>query len=219
MKREKKKDEKVLLKTSSMVFNTLFHVSITLVAVSFLVALIVLIVNVPTDEMLLPPYMKKIFDENGVLVEYSINLGNGASIVKPVSEVTLGNIKSVVYCFLLMMCVTIGVLIPIFRFLSIILKAFSENDIFNPSNYRQVSYIGISTIVSGILIGIAERFVNYMLFRTFVTNVDNMSLKLGINLHIILIGVVILILGAIISLMIEEHKKMISQENSVVEYD
>ena len=105
MKREKKKDEKVLLKTSSMVFNTLFHVSITLVAVSFLVALIVLIVNVPTDEMLLPPYMKKIFDENGVLVEYSINLGNGASIVKPVSEVTLGNIKSVVYCFLLMMLI------------------------------------------------------------------------------------------------------------------
>ena len=219
MKGETKKDARIILKTTSAVFNILFYVAIAVVALSILIGLIVFLVNVPPEEMLLPPYMRKITDDSGNIIEYSINLGNGASIIKPAAEVTLGNIKSVVYCFLLMLSVTIGVLIPIFRFLSIILKAFSENDIFNGSNYRIVRYIGITTIISGIVVGIAEHFVNYTLFRTFVSNIDNISLKLGLNLQIVLIGVVIMILGTIIRLMIDDHKKHISSNSSLVEYD
>ena len=216
MKEEKKKDVRLIYKTSSVIFNILFYVAIAVVALSIMIGLVVVIVNVSTDEMLLPPYMKKIYDDSGNIMEYSINLGNGASIVKSVSDVTLGNIKSVIYCFLLMMCTIISVLIPIFRFLSIILKAFSENDFFDKSNYRLVNYIGVTTILSGFVIGIVERFVNFTLFKTFVYNAGNISFKFGINIHIVLIGAVILILGIIIRSMIDSYNMNISSENALV---
>ena len=216
MKKEKKKDVRLIYKTSSVIFNILFYVAIAVVALSIMIGLIVVIVNVSTDEMLLPPYMKKIYDDSGNIMEYSINLGNGASIVKSVSDVTLGNIKSVIYCFLLMVCTIISVLIPIFRFMSIILKAFSENDFFDKSNYHLVNYIGVTTILSGFVIGIVERFVNFTLFKTFVYNAGNISFKFGINIHIVLIGAVILILGIIIRSMIDSYNMNISSENALV---
>lgn len=216
MKKEKK-DVGLIYKTSSTLFNILFYVAIAVVSLSIMIALIVMMVNVSTEEMLLPPYMKKIYDEYGSVIEYSINLGNGASLIKSANEVTLGNIKSVIYCFLLMMSTIIIVLIPIFRFLSIILKAFSENDIFNRSNYRLVNYIGVTTILSGFVVGIVERFVNFTLFKTFVSNAGNISFKFGMNIHIILIGVVILILGITIRSMIDDHNKNFSTETSLVE--
>ena len=103
MKKENKKDLKFIYKTASKLFNALFYIAIAVVALSVMIALIVLIVNVPTEEMLLPPYMKKLLDDGGNIVEYSIDLGNGATITKQATEVTLGNIKNVIYCFLLMM--------------------------------------------------------------------------------------------------------------------
>ena len=219
MKNEKKKDTKVLLNIVSKIFNVLFYVAITIVMLSIMISLIVLIVNVPTEEMLLPPYMKKIYDDNGVIVEYSINLGNGASIVKPASEVTLGNIESVISCFLFIMSATIAAFTPIFRFLSIILKSFFKNNVFDRSNYRLINYIGVTTIISGFFLGLVERFVNYTLFKTFVTNVDNVSLKFGVNFQLVLIGAVIMILSAIIRIMIDEHEKCNFSETSMIEYD
>lgn len=219
MKGKTKKDSRYILKLSSSIFNILFYVCIAVVMLSIMVSLIVWIVNVPTEEMLLPPYMKKIYDENGLLSEYSINLGNGAAIVKSASDVSLSDIKSVVYGFLLITSVTIAVLIPIFRFLSIIFKAFSDGNIFDRSVYRMVNYIGITTIGSGVALGFFERLVNYKLFKTFVSNIDNVKLKFGLNIQVILIGAIILILGAIIRMMIFEYEKNNCSGSSLVEYE
>ena len=52
MKKEKIKDLKFIYKTASKLFNALFYISIAVVALSVMIALIVLIVNVPTEEML-----------------------------------------------------------------------------------------------------------------------------------------------------------------------
>jgi len=219
MKKEKIKDLKFIYKTASKLFNALFYISIAVVALSVMIALIVLIVNVPTEEMLLPPYMKKLLDDGGNIVEYSIDLGNGATITKQASEVTLANIKNVIYCFLLMMGIIISMLIPIFRFLSLILKAISENEIFDSSNYRMVNYIAITTILSGFIVGTVERFVNFTLFKTFVANTDNVSFKFGFNIHVVLIGVVILILGIVVRSMIEDHNRLTSNATLMVASD
>lgn len=219
MNNERKKDANFILGIASHIFNILFYVAIGVVALSVLVAFIVFLVNVTVDEMLLPPYMQQIHDETGKVSAFAINLGNGASIVKPASEVTLDNIKSVIYCFLFVFCATLIVLIPIFRFLGIMLEAFSKNSIFESKNYQMVNYIGITTILSGVIIGFAESIVNYNLFKTFITNVDNVTLRLGVNIHIVLIGVVILILGTVIKMIIENHNKMISSETNIVKLD
>ncbi|HPE95245.1 MAG TPA: DUF2975 domain-containing protein [Bacillota bacterium] len=178
-------------------FSVLFYVALALAALLIIIAVIVLIVNVKTEEMLLPPYMQKIFASDGTIQAFSINLGNGVKVTRAAAAVTLSDIKTVIYGFICMSVVTLAALIPVLRFLSKLLVNVGAGKVFEPENARCINYIGLTAIIASVVTGIMSHLFNYMIFRLFVTTVEDVSLSVSVDFYGIIIGVFILLIGYI----------------------
>lgn len=186
-----------LAKYLAPVFSVLFYAALALAALLVIIAVIVLIVNVEPEEMLLPPYMQKIFASDGTIQAFSINLGNGVKVTRNAAAVTLSDIKTVIYGFICVSVVTLAALIPVLRFLSKLLVNVGAGKVLEPDNARRINYIGLTAIIASVVTGIMSHLFNYMIFRLFVTAAEDVSLSVSVDFYGIIIGVFILLIGYI----------------------
>ena len=198
----------LMLKSMSAVlsplFTALFYVSIFAAAVMVIICIIVIFVNVSTDEMLLPPFMRLTESAEGIS-EYIISLGNGIKIVTPAEKVTLSMIKTAIYTSIAVAAAVCIVLAPIFRFLSGLLKNVSCDLLFEKKNADYINYTGITILVGNTAVLFASRFFNYYLVKLFVSDGTNVAFSAGLDIMGVVIGLFVLLLGNIYGCAIRMH--------------
>jgi len=194
------KNKSLILKSISAVlrptFAAMFYVSLVLAAILTIVCLIIVFVNVPVEEMLLPPFMKSVI-EDGELTSYIIYLGNGIKINADADTVTLQNIKTALYCGIAIAIAALLVLAPIMRFVSRLLKNVLSGKLFDYSNAKYINYTGITILIGNTAVLFVSRFFNYYLVKTFVADGTNVAFSAGIDLMGIIMGMFVLLLGNI----------------------
>ena len=98
-------------------FHAAFYIAFVLAALCIVCAFVVLLVNTPVEEFLLPPFMRTV-ETKGEITGYHIFIGNGVKIYAESSNVTLADIKYVIYAGLSLCFMCFLVLAPIFQYLS-----------------------------------------------------------------------------------------------------
>ncbi len=178
-------------KVVSPILKGLYYACILAVLLAGIIALIMLLVNVSVDEMMLPPYMSE--TEGG----YSITIGNGIRIDASRDNVTLSDIKTVVYAELLLAAATLCILAPISLFLSKLAKNLAMGELYHMKNGRYMMYVGLTVAIGYSFIGIARDFYNYLLVKTFVPDPTLIHLSMRPDLGGVLVGLLIIIFAYI----------------------
>lgn len=186
-------------KILSPVLKGLYYLFIVLIVLSGIVALIMPIVNVPVEDMLLPPYMSE--TETG----YSITIGNGIRVDALRADVTLGDIKTVVYAQLMLAAAAMCILAPISLFLSKLTKNLGRDELYTLRNSRLMMYIGLTVAVGYTFVGIAHDFYNYLLVRTYVPDPQTIHLSMQPDLGGVLVGLLIIVFAYIYAHACEKH--------------
>ncbi len=181
-----------LSKLCAPIFHALYYISIAGLLLSGIVALIIFLVNLPVEEMLLPPLMSR----EGEF--YRVSLGNGILIDAPVDEVTLADLKCVIYAELIMLAAFFCMMAPVSLFLSKLMKSVAAENPHASMNGRYTMYIGLSVMLGYTFVLFARRFYNYLLVKTFVAEPEMIHLSLGLDFGGLLIGLLILFLGGLI---------------------
>lgn len=184
-------------KVLSPICTVLYHAAAVILALLVVMALIMLFVNVPADQMILPPRMAAIKDSTGTITEYSLKLGNGIKVFTDAGDITLSHIKTVFYCRIASYVLALAMSIPIFKLLSDILKKVGGGDIFNESNARYINYIGVVVTAGNLLVSILNNVFNYVQINKFLGNDGGVAYSFDIDWMSILPGVFILIAGTI----------------------
>ncbi len=188
-------------KIAAPVFTALSYLGIGVAALLCVVCLIVPIVNVPTNEMLLPPFMS-MDSVNGL---YEISLGNGILIRRAAADVTLGNIKTAIYCGIAVAVVVLLVLAPIFYLLGKLLKNVAEENLFAAENAGRIKRIGLLILVGNTLTLFVERFFNYYLVHTFLASGEQVVFRAGLDFVGIVMGLFVILVGNIYGYATEMH--------------
>ena len=195
MKKRANKADFVFLKAfcraCAPVCRILFWIAVGLCAVLAIVCAIVPLVNVPTTDMLLPPFMKL----NTADAVYEISLGNGILISSDAATVTLGNIKTAIYCGIAIAEAVLIVLLPVFSNLAFLLRNVSEDKLFVMKNAKCVRNIGLTILIGNTAVLFINRFFNYFLVKTFLS--DTVSFRAGLDFMGIVMGLLVMLLGAI----------------------
>ena len=198
--REKLKYRSVMSisKTLAKIFSGAFYVVTALAVLSLIVAGIVAIVNVEPKDMLLPPYMSKVYDDSGALVSFTLSLGNGVAIGN-MSVVYTGDsdIKTVVYGFLGVSCATLCALAPAFRALARLLGNVGRGDVFAPANATCIGNLGITVIAASVVIEAVSRVANYFTYKAFVDAAESVSVRFGVDLYGVVSGALIVFIAYI----------------------
>ena len=160
-------------------------------------ALIVVFIQVPVEDMLLPPFMHAVRSEAGELTGYNIMVGNGIRMYADRAEVELGDIKTVIYAGIMVAVTVLLTFAPICRFIGEILANLARKNPLAPVNARCVKLIGMTVLIGESLILFVSRFYNYLLVRTFIHGGDNMELSLGLNFTGIVMGLLLLFAGEV----------------------
>jgi len=185
-------------KIFSPIFLGLFYISIVLIAICFIMLIIVFLMNASVDNMLLPPFMERVTNNNDIISGYNIFLGNGVEISVSADQVTSADIKTVLYAGIFIFISILLVLTPIFKFLSIFLKNISTDLVFEMINYKMILYIGITVLVGNPFVMFINRFYNYYLLSTFIkSSQETISLSLSFDFYGIVFGLFILLLAFI----------------------
>jgi len=184
--------------------HVLFYVSIFVIVLSIILAVIIFFVNVDTEQMLLPPFMGKILDNTGHVVQYDISFGNGIKIITDADNVALSDIKSVIYAGIFVIICTLLTIAPVFRFMSMLLKNINSGEfdkITDERNPRYIMYIGLCISVGTILIRFMMRFYNYYLAVRFIHTMSSQEIKLSLGVDVLsgITGLVILFIGMILA--------------------
>ncbi len=158
-------------------------------------ALIVVFIQVPVEDMLLPPFMHAVRDEAGELTGYNIMVGNGIRMFADRAEVELGDIKTVIYAGIMVAVSVLLTAAPICRFIGEILAGLARKNPLAPVNARCVKLIGMAVLIGESVILFVSRFYNYLLVRTFIHGGDNMELSLGLNFTGVVMGLLLLFAG------------------------
>ncbi len=197
--REKLKYRSVMSisKTLAKIFSGAFYVVTALAVLSLIVAGIVAIVNVEPKDMLLPPYMSKVYDDSGALVSFTLSLGNGVAITRSAALVSLTDIKTVVYGFLGVSCATLCALAPAFRALARLLGNVGRGDVFAPANATCIGNLGITVIAASVVIEAVSRVANYFTYKAFVDAAESVSVRFGVDLYGVVSGALIVFIAYI----------------------
>lgn len=202
----------ILSKILQPVFNILFYISVFFVLLLMILSLILLFVNMPVDEMLLPPFMHKAdvylqeeayseasSDTAAEVAEgYVITLGNGVKIATLAENVTLGNIKTVLYAEITVLVFALLTVAPILKFLAALLNNINKKIYFDLKNARYIMFIGLCVSVGTMLIRFMSQFYNYYLLNQFITDASQeISLHLRIDALSGLTGLAIILIGFI----------------------
>ena len=193
------------LKTFSRITSPIFAAGAYLCAgvsaILLVICLIVPIVNVPTSEMLLPPFMRM----DGAKGLYEISLGNGIVIRRAAEQVSLGDIKTAIYCGIAVAVVVLLVLMPIFYLLSRLLRSVAQDKLFDMSNSLGVKRIGLMILIGNTAALFAERFFNYHLVHTFLAEGEEVVFRAGIDVIGIVMGLLVILIGNIYGYAIQMH--------------
>ncbi len=190
----------VLAKPAAPLFKLLYYTSILLILLSGIVALIILLVNLPVEEMLLPPFMSANGKES-----YSIYIGSGIRVDAAYALVMPADIKTVIYAQLLMTAAFCCMLAPVSLFLSKLLANIASGAYYHLKNARYMLYIALSSAIGITVLQTAGRFYNYLLVKTFVTEPDIIRLSLGFDADGLLVGLLIALLAGIYGRACEAH--------------
>ncbi|MBR5453146.1 MAG: DUF2975 domain-containing protein [Clostridia bacterium] len=157
---------------------------------------IIFLVNVPVEEMLLPPYMDTV-RENGAIIGYDIIIGGGVKFSVPADTVTLGDIKAAVYSVCLLGTFAALELTAVFVLLSRLFGNIKKNGPLNKRNADMICFIGITVIVSEFVVSAVYRFLNYTLVKTFSPEAETVKYVFGVSWTPILLGILILLIGTV----------------------
>ena len=175
-------------KMCAPILSALYYVSIVVIVLLGIIALIMLFVNTPVESMMLPPFMSVHGDEY-----YSITIGNGIRIDAPYADVTLGDVKTVIYAELMMLAATLCMIAPISLFLSKFLKNFAGGKEHDPVNARYITYIALTVMIGSTFVRVFRNIYNCLLVKTFVSNPEVIRFAFGLDLGGIAFGVLILV--------------------------
>lgn len=196
MSNKQKKSRKpsiALIKTASAVLAAVYYAALVCILLSGIVALIMLLVNTPAEQMLLPPFMKL---EDNV---YSITIGNGIRIDSAYDSVTLSDIKTVIYGQLLMFACSCAIIAPVSLFFSKMLKNLSAGE-HGEKIARYITFIGLSVLVGSPILRLADDFYNYLLVKTFAENPESIRFAFALPLGGIAVGAMIMVISGVYSL-------------------
>jgi len=185
-----------------------FYVCCFMAVLLGMVALIVLFVNVPTEEMMLPPFMHSITDGSGNITGYNIMVGNGIRMYADYADVELSDIKTVIYAGIMLAEAVLLIAAPIFRFMSQLLKNVSIKRPLEPNNAKLISFIGLVVAVGNTFIMFVSRFYNYFLVKTFVTDGRNMELSLGFDAGGMIYGLLIMFIGLLYAYAAKQYAEL-----------
>ena len=189
------------------VFRVLYYVFIAGLLLCGIIALIVFLVNTSVEDMLLPPLMK--LQDNAF---YSLTIGSGIRIEVPYADVSLADIKTVIYAELIMVAAVCCMMAPVSLFLSKLMASLAEGDPYRRKNGRYGIYIGLSVMIGYTFVLFMRRFYNYLLVKTFVQEGEWIHLSLGLDLGGVLVGLLIIFLGNLIGHASEKRSSEVALE-------
>lgn len=187
---------KLFMHIGSPIFTAVAAVAALVAVLMIIIIPIVFFVNVPPDQMLLPPYMNAL-KGGGVITEYGITVGGGVKFSVPADSVTTGDIKAVVYSFALLGAFVCLEVAAVSSFLAKLAKGLKEYGPFDVRNADTVNFIGITVITAEVLVGVVYRFLNYTMIKTFSAEAETVKYVFGVSVTPILLGVFILLVGFI----------------------
>jgi len=197
-----------LSKLLSPVCTGLFYICAFMIVLLGLIALIVVFVNVPTEDMLLPPFMHAIYAESGNIEGYKIMVGNGIRMYAGYAEVELSDIKTVIYAGIMLAVSVMLIAAPVLRFISLLLKNVSKRQPLAPENPKLISFIGIVVMFGNTFVMFISRFYNYFLVKTFVSDGSNMDLSLGFDASGMVFGLLILFIGLLYAYAVKQYAEL-----------
>lgn len=181
-------------RVGSPVFSGLALVFGLAAALLLVVIPIVFFVNVPPQDMVLPPYMRAV-RESGALTGFDIIVGRGARFTVGADAVTLGDIKTAIYVFALLgVCVSLE-LSAVCSFLAKLAGGVRDHGPLDRRNADVVNYIGLTVIAGNILADIVYRWLNFTLLRTFSSEGETVRYVFGVSAAPLLLGLFILLVG------------------------
>ncbi len=181
-------------------FRVLAYISGILVGLLGVIAVILIFVNVTAEEMLFTPYMKVM--ENGM---FDVSLGNGARVIVD-SSVGTASIKGTVYAGLFTLMAGLAVCMPVFHFLSKLMKNVGAGKVLSEENAACVNYIGMAIMLGNPFVLLVQRFFNYKLISIFIKNVE-VKFDFGIDLFGFILGLLIILIGTIYGYACNLHRE------------
>lgn len=201
----------------SPITNALFYISIVSILLLAIISVIVFFVKVPVDDMLLPPFMKKVVDADETAL-YSIDFGVGFKITTLRSEVSIEDIKAVIYSFILLIISSLIMLAPIFKFLSRFFKNIGERNLFSEDNARMMNRVGVSVVLGNILTGLASQFYLYTLANTFlVVDAKILKMSLSYDWKSLVVGSFIIFLGSVYGCASEAYRNKQFESSDLIQ--
>lgn len=185
-------------------FRVLSYISGILVGLLGVMAVVLIFVNVTAEEMLFTPYMK-VVEEGGVRM-FDVRLGNGVEVFRPYDDVAMTSIKGAVYAGLFSLMAALAVCMPVFHFLSKLMKNVSAGKVLVPDNANSVNYIGLSIMAGNPIVLLINRFFNYKLISYFVEDIK-LEFDFGIDLFGFILGLLIIVIGTIYGYACTLHKE------------
>lgn len=210
--KQKSKYSKILpvLKICAPILKALYYALIVAILIIGIIALIMPIVNTTVEEMMLPPLMSVHGEEY-----YSITIGNGIRIDAAYADVSLGDIKTVIYAELMMLAAVFCILAPTFLFLSKLFANIASDEAYNAKNPRYVIYIALTVMIGSTFVRVMRGVYNYLLVRTFVSDPQTVNFAFELDLGGIAVGVLIFVLAYIYGQLIEKHSSALTLPTEV----
>lgn len=169
-------------KVFAPIFRILSYVFGILVVLFLIVAAILPLIALPADEMVLPPFVA-IADGT-----YTASLGDGLALTTT-TAMTQGQIKQILYADLIRVVAVLGLLIPIFVFLSRLMKNIGQGNLFLLKNPQYLRYLALTVMIGDTAVRILRRLSRYMIGKVFVP--DAVTPSIGFDWGGIAVGLVI----------------------------
>lgn len=192
-----------LCKAFWVLFRVLAYVSGILVGLLAVMAVVLIFVRVTPEELLFLPSMK-VVELDGVR-HFCVSLGNGVEVFKDCALVGVASIKGTVYAGLFTLMAGLLVSVPVFHFLSCLMKNVAAGRVLSAENAGYVNYIGLAIMVGNPIVLLIQRFYNYKLISYFVD--EKLEFDFGIDLFGFLLGLLIIVIGTVYGYACTLHKE------------
>lgn len=187
---------RVYSKIGPAVFTALTIACAVIIVLLILIYPIVLFVNVEPGSMILPPVIRGI-RESGILTDFAVKIADGVGVTVSASGIGLGDIKAVIYAFLLYAIVCFAVLFTLNAFLTRLANSIKRRGILSVKNADTVNVLGLAMIFGSLLIGVFRGILNLSVVRHFCTGYESARYELILPLTPFIFGVILLLLGCV----------------------
>ncbi len=195
-------------KVLSPICSAIYHITAVLLALIAIMSIVMLLVNVPVEQMLLPPRMSAIRNDAGEIVSYSLKLGNGIKFISDADSITLSHIKTVFFCRIATYALALAVSFPVFKLLSMLFKSIANDDILNELNARYINYIGLIVIAGNMLVSLLSNLFNYVLMNKFIGEGGNIGFAFDIDWMGAIVGIFIVTIGTVYGYACSKHAEI-----------